>query len=63
MLATTRAIVVLPVPGGPVKIMCLLGWATFIPLAARTRASNVAARYRSICVLTRLSPIWRSSSA
>ncbi|CKV54362.1 Uncharacterised protein [Mycobacterium tuberculosis] len=44
ILATTRAIVVLPVPGGPVKIMCLLGWATFIPLAARTRAISVAAR-------------------
>ena len=36
MLATTRAIVVFPVPGGPVKIMCLLGCATFMPRAART---------------------------
>ena len=44
MLATTRAIVVLPVPGGPVKIMCLDAWATFIQRAARTFAIWVAAR-------------------
>ena len=44
MLATTRAIVVLPVPGGPVKIMCLDCCATFIPRAARTFAIWVAAR-------------------
>ena len=44
MLATTRAIVVFPVPGGPVKIMCLDACATFIPRAARTLAICVAAR-------------------
>ena len=63
MLATTRAIVVLPVPGGPVKIMCLDACATFMPRAARILAICVAARYASICSLTRLSPICRSSSA
>ena len=63
MLATTRAIVVFPVPGGPVKIMCLDACATFMPRAARTFAICVAARYASICSLTRLSPICRSNSA
>ncbi len=57
MLATTRAMVVLPVPGGPVKIMCLDCWATFMPRAARTLAICVAARYFSICSLTLLRPI------
>ena len=56
MLATTRAIVVLPVPGGPAKIMCLDVWATFMPRAARTLAICVAARYASICSLTLRQP-------
>jgi hypothetical protein len=62
-LASTRATVVFPVPGGPRNTKCRIGRSVVIPATVRRRAASMEAAMERTCSLTDVSPIIASSSA